>query len=354
VAWAPLEIFDQEGTPLEHCPRGTLRRREAQLLFEGYSALAAFEIEFTWFDAFSGEVGGGPAYGLRAMMDNENFFSDILSSFESAGLGVEQLHAEAGLGQIELSTPPMGLLDAADTLVLARLILCRVARLHDKRLSFAPQSLEEGLGNGAHLHLSLQRDGVPILSGGEGPQGLTKEGEHAVAGILRWLPESLGILAPSFLSSYRLQPGKWSGAWLSWGVENREAALRLCQATAGNPHGANLELKVTDHTVNPYAGVALVFGLMQKGIRDEVPLPEEAPSDQSLLAHDELVRRGLTTLDVDQARNLERTLASATVRAILGDGMLEAVRAVREHEVELAREATPAALIEDFRYAWSS
>jgi glutamine synthetase len=354
VAWVPLDIVDQDGTPLEHCPRNILRQRQAKLAEEGYSALAAFEIEFTWFDEFTGEVGGGPAYGLRAMMDNEVFFSDILSSFQQAGLDIEQIHAEAGLGQIEISTSPTGPLEAADTLVVARLILCRVARLHGKRLSFSPQPLEEGIGNGAHLHLSIQKEGVPILSGGPGPRGLTSDGEHAIAGLLTWLPESLGILAPSLLSSYRLQPGKWSGAWHCWGVENREAALRVCQATWGNPHGANIEVKVTDHSVNPYAAVALVFGLAQKGMSAGIPLSEEAPSDPSLLEHEELERRGIGPLDVDQARNLAKTLNSAAVREILGDAMLEAVKAVREHEMELAATASRGDLIREFRFRWSS
>ena len=73
LAWAPLDLYDQEGQPLDHCARGILRRHQAALHDQGFDALASFEIEFTWFDALTGDVGGGPAYGLRAIMDNGDF-----------------------------------------------------------------------------------------------------------------------------------------------------------------------------------------------------------------------------------------------------------------------------------------
>ena len=180
LAWAPVCLYDQENQPLAHCPRGTLRRQVDLLASANVTGRSAFEIEFTAFDASSGEVGTGVAYGLRAMMDNEAFFADILRSLAVAGIAVEQLHAEAGRGQIELSTPPLDPVAAADVLVATRLILCRVARRHGKRLSFAPQSLVEGIGNGAHVHFSRLRDGQPLFSGGDGPRGLTPAGASAI------------------------------------------------------------------------------------------------------------------------------------------------------------------------------
>ena len=347
VAWVPLNIFDQDGTPLSHCARGSLQRHVAALHDEGLSARAAFEIEFTYFAADSGAVGGGPAYGLRAMMDNEFLFADIAAALDVAGITLEQIHAEAGLGQIELSTAPVDPVGAADVLVVTRLILCRVARRHGKRLSFAPQSLSDGIGNGAHVHFSLARDGVALFSGGADERELTAEGAHAIGGLVRWLPESLGILAPSLLSNSRLQPGKWSGAWVCWGVENREAAVRLCQATPGNPHGANVEIKVTDHTANPYAALCVILGLAMRGIDDQATLPAEA-------SHDPRVEGTTVAFDTDQARNLSATCASEVIRDLLGDQMLEAVAAVRGHEVELASTMSYPEIVEAYRFAWSS
>ena len=351
LAWAPVCLYDQENQPLAHCPRGTLRRQVDLLASANVTGRSAFELEFTAFDASSGEVGTGVAYGLRAMMDNEAFFADILRSLAVAGIAVEQLHAEAGRGQIELSTPPLDPVAAADVLVATRLILCRVARRHGKRLSFAPQSLVEGIGNGAHVHFSLLRDGQPLFSGGDGPRGLTPAGASAIGGILHELPNALGILAPSLLSTTRLQAGKWSGAFVCWGVENREAAVRLCQATPGNPHGANVEIKVTDHTANPYAALAVVLGLAHHGITTNAPLPDEAPQDPNTTLG---TPAAIATFDTDQARNLAATLVSPVIRDILRERQLEAVGAVRGHEVDLAATTSYADLVERFCFAWSS
>jgi glutamine synthetase len=354
LAWAPLDLYDQDGQPLDHCARGILRRRQGELADQGIDGLASFEIEFTWFDAVTGEVGGGPAYGLRAIMDNEAFFADISAAFGVAGLTIEQLHAEAGLGQIELTMTPVSPLEAADALVLARLILCRVGRRHHKKLSFSPSSLVEGIGNGAHLHFSLCRNGLPLFSGGDHVRGLTTDGAHAIAGLLQWLPESLGILAPSLLSASRLQPGKWSGAWICWGVENREAAVRLCQATMGNPYGANVEIKVTDHTINPYAAVAVILGLAQRGIEQCLDLPHEAPENPNKLSDDERRALHLHVFDTDQGRNLDATVHSEVLASVLGVTMLDIVGAVRRREIDVAATQNIERLIEDFRFAWSS
>ena len=78
----------------------------------------------------------------------------------------------------------------------------------------------------------------------------------------------IGALAPSLLSGLRLQPGHWSGAFACWGLENREAAVRLCAGTKGNPRGANVEVKCIDASANPYVVNAVLLGLARMGLRE--------------------------------------------------------------------------------------
>jgi glutamine synthetase len=351
LAWAPINIFNPDGSPLAHCARGALARQVALLGADGYAARAAYEVEFTAFDAVTGEPDIGVAYGLRAMMENEAFYADIAAGLRTAGIAMEQLHAEAGVGQIELSTPPLDPVAAADVLVVTRLILSRVARRHAKRVSFAPQSIAKGLGNGAHVHFSLTKDGVPIFSGGEQARELREEGAHAIGGLLQGLPDALGVLTPSLLSATRLQPGMWSGAYVCWGCENREAAVRLCQATLGNPYGANVEIKVTDHSANPYAALAVILGLAHRGITSKASLPAEAPVDPSSLRG---TKDEIATFNTDQAANLAATCASPVMREILSDHMIEAINAVRSYEVTVSATKSYEEIIEIFRFAWSS
>src|SRR5690606_4458129 len=107
------------------------------------------------------------AYGLGALLDVERFVLDLLAAADRAGLPVEQIHAEYGDGQLEFSIGPSDPLTAADHVVLARLIACRVARRHDVAVSFSPLPFAGGSGNGAHQHLSVSRAGAPLFSGGD-------------------------------------------------------------------------------------------------------------------------------------------------------------------------------------------
>ena len=118
----------------------------------------------------------------------------------------------------------------------------------------------------------------PVFSGGSGPHGMTPRGAAAVAGIVAGLPDLQGVLAGSVLSPLRLEPGNWAGAFACWGLENREAAVRFVEATAGNPHGANVELKAIDGSANAYLAGAALLGLALDGIDRDLPLPPRCRS----------------------------------------------------------------------------
>lgn len=347
LAWAPAEMYTQDGVPAEVCTRGLLRRIEAGLAEEGIEARLGCEVEMVLTPR---QGPGWNAYGLGAVLDVEPFVLDLLDAAERAGLPVEQVHAEYGEGQFEFSLSPTDPLTAADNAVLARMLACRVARRHDLAVSFSPQPFADGAGNGAHQHLSLARDGVPLLSGGTGPHGLTDDGAAAVAGVVAGLPELLAVFAGSVLSGMRLQPGHWSGAFACWGLENREAAVRLCAATAGNPHGASVELKCIDPSANPYLAAATFLGLAREGLAARTPLPPEVTVNPAELNGSDAPAR----LPADQAVSLAALEGSALARSLLGEQIVEALGAVRRYEHETYGKADLGALTEKFRYTWSA
>jgi glutamine synthetase len=356
-AWGPAEFFDQDGRPVAGCARGRLRGLQARAEAAGLGVLVGNELEFVLTDA-GGEALQSrhwQAYGLGPVFDHEGFLADLCSAMETLGLVVEQLHAEYGTGQYEVSLGPVGPLEAADRVVLARLVIGRVARRHGLRASFSPLPFEGGAGNGAHQHLSFTRDGAPLLSGGPGSRGLTAQGEAALAGIVTGLPELLGVFAGSVLSASRLQPGRWSGAFACWGLENREAAVRLCAATGGNPYGANIELKCVDPSANPYLAIAAMLGLALEGMERSAVLPAEVRIDPAALqaggaeqGADLVVRLADT-----QAAALDALSGSALARRILGEEIVEALLAVRRHEQHTYAQVELDELTERFRYAWS-
>jgi glutamine synthetase len=340
LAWAPAEMFDQDGTPAPVCTRGLLRRTAGGLAERGLGALVGCELEMV-LTPRSGP--GWNAYGLGALLDVEPFVHDLLAAADRAGLPIEQIHAEYGDSQLELSIGPSDPLTAADHVVLARLLACRVARRHDVAVSFSPLPFAGGSGNGA-----------PLFSGGAGPYGLTDDGSAAIGGIVAGLPELTAVFAGSVLSPHRLQPGHWSGAFACWGWENREAAVRLCAATPGNPHGASVELKCIDPSANPYLATAAFLELALEGLADGAPLPPEVTVAPDSLTSEDVARTGAVRLPADQASALDVLEASDLARRLLGEEILEALTAVRRYEVDTYGGKDVEAVAEKLRYAWSA
>lgn len=350
VAWAPAEMFDQDGAPAPVCTRGLLRRTVAGLAERDLDVLVGCELEMV-LTPRSGQ--GWNAYGLGALLDVEPFVLDLLAAADRAGLPIEQIHAEYGDSQLELSIGPTDPLTAADHVVLARLLACRVARHHDVAVSFSPLPFAGGSGNGAHQHLSLTQGGRPLLSGGAGPHGTTDDGGAVIGGIVAGLPELTAVFAGSVLSPHRLQPGHWSGAFACWGWENREAAVRLCAATRGNPHGASVELKCIDPSANPYLATATFLGLALEGLAGDAPLPPEVTVAPAALTAEEAARSGAVRLP-GPASALDLLEASDLARRLLGEELLEALLAVRRHEVETYGGTDVEAVAEKLRYSWSA
>ena len=352
VAWAPADLHEQGGAPYRGCPRSRLRAVAARARSAGLRASMGPELEFVLVapDGSPRPRGAWQGYGVRSVLDVGRFLADVEASFAAAGVPIEQLHAEYGADQFEISLAPADPLLTADRTVLARILLGRAAARHGFGVSFSPVPFAGGAGNGAHLHLSLADAAGPLFSGGAGPHGLTDAGARAVAGVVAGLPELQAILAGSVLSPLRLRPGNWAGAFACWGLENREAAVRLCADTGGNPHGASVELKCIDGSANPYLAAAAFLGLALDGIARSLPLPPEVPVDPASLPEAE---RDPLLLATSQGAALDALESSHLARDLLGPEVVEATLAVRRYEQKTYGDAEPADVAEVCRLAFS-
>ncbi len=351
LSWAPASFFDQDGNRVPECTRGILARIESQLDAEGYQARVGHEIEFLVVDPVGNRLPGQlwAQYGLAGVLEYEAFIRDVLAATAAAGVGVEQFHPEYGVNQFEMSLTPASPVEAADQLVLARIVLGRVARAHGIRISLSPVPFAGSVGSGAHQHFSLHRQGAPLFSGGSGPHGLTPQGCAAIGGIVAGLTDAQLIFCGSIVSGLRMQPGNWAGAHICWGTENREAAVRFLPATHGNAHGANVEVKVVDPSANPYLATAAILGLALHGIEQFAPLPPEVGVDPQTLPEDQRPAR----LTDQQGVAIAALNDSALMREILGDPVIDALVAVRRYEHDHYGELSPEELTDTFRMAWS-
>ena len=334
VAWAPAEFFDQDGIPVAGCAEGAAARPAGA---GGGGRAGSAGRKRTGVRAHAADGAALPhrhwqAYGLGAALEPEGLLADLIRAGDEVGLPVEQLHAEYGTGQYEVSLRPAAPLQAADRVVLARLVIGRVRaatawrpRSRRCRSRAAPATARTSTCRSPGTACRCCPAG--------GPRGLTTQGEAALAGIVTGLPELLGVFAGSVLSATRLQPGRWSGAFACWGLENREAAVRFCAATGGNPHGASIELKCVDPSANPYLATAVILGLALDGLSRATVLPSEVtgrPGDQTPAEGRRLGHRSPPT---PRRRRWTCWRASELAQRLLGEEIVEALLAVRRHEV---------------------
>ncbi len=354
-AWAPGDRYRQDGEAHDQCSRLLLRRLVDGAAAAGFEVRAGIEIEWVISagggDDFVAAVAGS-AYGMSRLVAISDYARDVVDALSGEGVSVDQFHPEYAVGQLELSVAAESPVDAADTSVLVRSTIRAVGERYDYRTSFSPKVEAEGVGNGGHVHLSLWRDGRNQMAGGNGPCGLTPVGEAFAAGILNRLPALLAIGAPSVASYLRLVPSHWAGAYACWGLENREAALRMITGSAGSSEwAANLEVKCFDLSANPYLLLAALLSAGFDGVRAEVTLPEPVEVDPAGLPPEELERRGVRRLPTSVRESTAALAADAVLRDAFGAALIDSVIAVRQSEIERFADASAEDIVRAVRWA---
>ncbi|MGW1076107.1 glutamine synthetase family protein [Streptomyces sp. NPDC002537] len=351
-AWAPVDRYEQDGSPYAACQRRFARRMKDRAAERGLDLLMGFETEWTVTDRPDGDTedhgprvpraAEGPAYGMTRVVGLSDYLRDVLKALAAQDVDVLQIHPEYTTGQFEVSTAPADPVRAADLTVLVRETVRAVSHRHGLAVSFAPVVPAGPVGNGAHLHLSPWQDGKNLCRAGDGPHGMTRTCESFLAGALEELPALLAIGAPLPASYLRLRPDLWAGAYQCWGVENREAALRFVPGPPLAPDAANAELKCFDAAANPYLLTGAVIAAGLRGIDRGLALPDPVPENPAGTGAAPRLPTSLPAV-------LEHFARSELLRAELGDALFEALLAVRRGETELARGRSPQELAEALR-----
>ncbi|MDQ4037691.1 MAG: glutamine synthetase family protein [Actinomycetota bacterium] len=344
-AWAPVDRYDQSGAAHPQCSRLLAARMVEALADRGLSAWMAFEVEWAVGTGDGDDfVAGcqGPAYGMTRISELSDYSVDLLTALASQGVSVDQFHPEYGAGQLELSVAAESPVDAADTFVLVRETIRAVSLRHGLRASFSPKVEVEGVGNGAHVHLSLWSDDTSVMTGDDGGFGLSRTAASFSAGILDRLPALLAVGAPSVASYLRLIPSHWAGAFACWGLENRETALRFVTGPQGSQHkAANLEVKCLDATANPYLVIAGLLAAGLAGLDQDARLPDPVsfdPASISALARSEA---GIEPLPSSLQESVAAFESEPALQAAFGAELATTIAELRRYEIELFAESAP-------------
>jgi glutamine synthetase len=326
-------------TPWEGCPRSALKRVLGRLSERGCRAVASYEAEFYVWNA-DGPLDRTPYAGSFALTPAAEFVAELARTLQEMGIRPEQCHGEVGHGNLELSVGEDEALAAADERVMVLEAIRGVAHKMGLETTMAPKPYLDAAGNGHHLHVSLYEGEDPVLFDGSG--ALSGPGRGLVGGLLEHLPAVMAFTAPSPNSYQRLAPGMWSSAFAAYGLDNREAAVRLASPVAGRESAtANVEIKPVDATSNPYMALAAVLAAGMDGINRGLDPGEPTMVDPATLGEDERAARGIRPLLASPDEALDALEGDAVLVDAIGEPLVRTHVAVARAQSAMARELPP-------------
>jgi len=349
------DLVRPDGEPWAACARTFLKQAIAALAEAGYAMSAAFEPEFTL-----GRREADPDYGVDRLVpvddslcysvtgfhQSHDYAMELVRALNAQGLLVEHYYPELGAGQHEVSIRHAPALRAADNHVLYRETVRGVAFRRGLWASLAPKPIADQAGNGTHLHASLTdltADGSPgsvqVFADPADRYGLSETGYHFIGGVLAHLPALVALTCGSVNSYRRLQPQFWSSAYTVYGMENREAAIRICAPLRGDAASSvNLELKPSDSSANPYLALGGFIHAGLDGIRNRLDPGEAVNVDPATLSESEREAAG--------ARRLPQSLTEALEALAADDLLLSALGPLRSAGYLAVKRAEAAAFAE--------
>jgi glutamine synthetase len=352
------DLVQPDGAPWDGCARTYLRRAVADLAAEGFAAVAAFEPEFT-LGRREASPDGGPdrlvpaddslCYSATGFHLAHDYAIDLHHALRAQGLQVENYYPELGHGQQEMSVRHAPALRAADNQVLYRETVRGVAFRRGMWASLAPKPIADQAGNGCHLHVSLRdagpggEPGEPVFYDPADRYRLSAAGYHFIGGLLAHLPALTALTCGSVNSYRRLAPQMWSSAYTVYGMDNREAAVRICSPMRDDEAGSvNLELKPSDSSANPYLALGACIHAGLDGIRRKLDPGEAVNVDPATLTDAERLAVGARRLPASLAEALDALEADDLLMESLGDLRRRAYLAVKRSEVAAFAGADPA------------
>jgi glutamine synthetase len=331
------DMYTLNREPWAACPRDFLKKQIIRASGMGLTIQAAFEPE--WSLAKKTDDGFVPideslCFSGVGMMEPMYVINDIVEALTSQGLQVDQYYPELGHGQQELTIRHADALRAADNHVVYRETVRNVARQHDLYASFAPKPFPDQAGNGCHLHISIwDAEGENnLFYDPDGRHDLSTLGYQFIGGVLAHLRGLVALTAPSVNSYRRLTPDSWSSAFVCYGPDNREAAVRIPSGFWGNEMAsANLELKPSDSSANPYLALGGLIAAGLDGLTNKI-IPSqdlELNSAPSRLSDEELRVRGIQKLPQTLDEAVQALADDPVLMDSLGSTLSEAYIAIR-------------------------
>jgi|SRR5581483_6587416 len=319
-----------EGEPWPYCPRTILRSNLARAKELGYEFKFGIELEYFLVNrnddgslrlADSYDNLEKPCYDMAGLTRQYEFLTTVSRYCNELGWGNYANDHEDANGQFEQNFEFADALTTCDRAIFFRYMVHTLAEKHGMIATFMPKPFTKLTGSGAHLHMSLWRDGDNLFLDDDDPRrlGLSQTAYHFIGGLKAHARAYSGVTAPTVNSYKRLKLGStasgatWSPVWISYGYNNRTQMLRI-------PAPGRVEDRTVDGSANPYLAAAAVLAAGLDGIERELDPGE--PNADNLYQHsyDELTARGLRSLPANLLEAIGELEADDVLRTALGRG----------------------------------
>ena len=326
VARLICDVYRPDGVPFQGDPRGVLKRVLRKAVSMGYNFCVGPELEFFLFHT---DEEGGPTtvthekagYFDVAPLDlGENARRDIVLTLEEMGFDIEASHHEVAPAQHEIDLLYANALKTADNIMTFKLVVKSIAKRHGLYASFMPKPISDVDGSGMHLNMSLWRNGKNIFADSKGHLGISQEGYHFLAGLLRYAPEMTLIMNPLINSYKRLVPGYEAPIDITWSTCNRSPLIRI---PAARGVGTRVELRSPDAAANPYLALAVCLAAGLAGIEEKIEPTLHFEGNTYQLTREEKEAKGIQSLPRDMRESIRAFRDSEFMKEVLGEHIFE-------------------------------
>jgi glutamine synthetase len=330
------DVTDHDGSANEIAPRQVLKRVLAAYAARGWRPIVAPELEFYLTQInddpdypLQPPIGrsrraetGRQAYGIEATNEFDPIFEDVYDWCEAQEIDIDTLTHEQGVAQMEINFNHGDPLELADQTFLFKRTLRQAALKHGIYATFMAKPLQAEPGSAMHIHQSVvdHATGENLFADPDGRNARLFLAH--IAGLQRYLPASMPLLAPNVNSYRRLRRHSDAPINTHWGWENRTVGLRVPESGRSD---RRVENRVAGADANPYLAIAGTLACGYIGMVDGLEPTE--PLETSAY-------RRAQTLPRQMPDGLAKLNASRPLKEVLGERFVEVLLAVREAEHE--------------------
>jgi len=247
------------------------------------------------------------------------------------GIEVEHDHHEVAPSQHEIDIRYGDAIVTADSVILAKYVLKRVARKLGIYASFMPKPITTINGSGMHTHLSLWRNNKNLFFKNKG-DFLSDLAKKYLTGLIKYGPE-IQLIPNQWINSYkRLIPGYEAPVYMAWGRKNRSAYIRIPEYREGKENSTRIELRSPDPASNIYLALAIIQAAGIQGIKENLKFLPPEEKDIYEMTKSEMKRKKIKTLSKNLNEALNLFKKSKLVRETLGEHIFQKI--IQNKEIE--------------------